>query len=432
MGATLYGGRDGLILKMDLNGSLLSAQTVGGNKNDRINSVFPSSDGGIFFAGESYSTNMGWENQGCADAFVGKYDSKGQQEWVRALVNSSCGRFHSVVEMSDGGVVAVGSNEGATAVKYNSAGEQEWVQDFGQRFAEFRDVIEGENGEIVIVGNRLLGVYTRDAIIVKCDALGNLQWEQVLGDESSWSTFFDVSISNDGNFIAAGQMGNDGVVVKFNHDGEYELLIQQVQNDEVEFNSVLMLPSGEIVVVGDSWATDFEFENKGDNDIILIKYSPKTDADIQINGTIETLIADVTIPSVSPDLVIDPNSPDGVMSPEFSIVNQSNSPIKLDLKTFEQTTNTFNDVLPDKYDSWEGLNKTQSQDLALGLIAKDGDGWQRLTTPMSYVAGHSEHEIGVIKPTSQVNFEFEVHHGRAFSESKTVQYKMVFVFDLLN
>ena len=58
MGATLYGGRDGLILKMDLNGSLLSAQTVGGNKNDRINSVFPSSDGGIFFAGESYSTNM--------------------------------------------------------------------------------------------------------------------------------------------------------------------------------------------------------------------------------------------------------------------------------------------------------------------------------------------------------------------------------------
>ncbi len=45
MGATLYGGRDGLILKMDLNGSLLSAQTVGGNKNDRINSVFPSSFG---------------------------------------------------------------------------------------------------------------------------------------------------------------------------------------------------------------------------------------------------------------------------------------------------------------------------------------------------------------------------------------------------
>ena len=154
--------------------------------------------------------------------------------------------------------------------------------------------------------------------------------------------------------------------------------------------------------------------------------------DIQINGNIETLIADVTIPSVSPDLVIDPNLPQGSVSPEFIIENQSTSPIKLDLKTFEQTTNTFNDVLPDKYSSWEGLNKKESKDLALGLIAKEGEGWQRLTTPTSYVAGHTEHEIGVMKPTSTISFEFDVHHGRAFSEAKTVQYRMVFVFDLLN
>ena len=157
-----------------------------------------------------------------------------------------------------------------------------------------------------------------------------------------------------------------------------------------------------------------------------------TDAMIMVTGTIQALMADVTIPSVSPDLVIDPNLPDGAVSPEFSIENQSTSPIKLDLRTFEQTTSTFNDVLPDKYDSWEGLNKKESQDIALGLIAKEGEGWQHLTTQTSYVAGHSEHEIGVIKPTSRVNFEFDVHHGRAFSESKTVQYRMVFVFDLLN
>lgn len=154
--------------------------------------------------------------------------------------------------------------------------------------------------------------------------------------------------------------------------------------------------------------------------------------DIQINGNIETLIADVTIPSVSPDLVIDPNLPQGSVSPEFSIENQSTSPIKLDLKTFEQITNTFNDVLPTKYESWEGLNKKQSQDIALGVVAKDGDGWQQLTTPTSYVAGHTEHEIGVMKPTSTISFEFDIHHGRAFSEAKTVQYRMVFVFDLLN
>ena len=88
--------------------------------------------------------------------------------------------------------------------------------------------------------------------------------------------------------------------------------------------------------------------------------------------------------------------------------------------------------MPDKYTSWEGLNQKQSEDLALGLVAKAGAGWQQLITPTSYVANHMEHEIGVIKPTSQVSFEFDVHHGRAFSEPKTVQYRMVFVFDLLN
>ena len=157
-----------------------------------------------------------------------------------------------------------------------------------------------------------------------------------------------------------------------------------------------------------------------------------TDAMIMVTGTIQALMADVTIPSVSPDLVINPNLPDGSISPEFSIENQSTSPVRLDLKTFEQTTNSFNDVLPGKYDSWEGLNKKESQDISLGLVAQVGDGWQQLTTPTSYVANHQAHEIGVIKPMSQVNFEFDVHHGRAFSEAKKVQYRMVFVFDLVN
>ena len=164
----------------------------------------------------------------------------------------------------------------------------------------------------------------------------------------------------------------------------------------------------------------------------IFKWQLKKDAEIQLNGTVQTMIADVTIPSISPDLVINPNLPECSVSPEFSVSNDSVSPIKLELKTFEQTTNTFNDVLPTKYSSWEGLNKTQSQDIALGLVAKEGEGWQQLITSMSYVANHTEHEIGIIKPTSSVDFSFDVKHGTSFSEAKTVQYKMVFVFDLMN
>jgi hypothetical protein len=98
----------------------------------------------------------------------------------------------------------------------------------------------------------------------------------------------------------------------------------------------------------------------------------------------------------------------------------------------ETVTKTFNDVLPDKYDSWEGLNKTQSRDLALGLIAQEGDGWQSLVTPTSYVASHNECTIGIIAPKSAVGFNFDIRHGKAFDETKQIQYRMVFVFDLLS
>ena len=160
--------------------------------------------------------------------------------------------------------------------------------------------------------------------------------------------------------------------------------------------------------------------------------STDTVKDVTVTGTVQTMVADVTIPSVSPDLLINPNLPEGFVAPKFSVSNDSVSPIKLELKTFEQTTNAFNDVMPDKYESWAGLNKQQSQDIALGLVAKEGEGWQTLTMPISYVVNHTNHEIGIIKPNSSVDFSFDVKHGTAFSEAKTVQYKMIFVFDLIN
>lgn len=156
------------------------------------------------------------------------------------------------------------------------------------------------------------------------------------------------------------------------------------------------------------------------------------DAMVLVTGKINPLIAEITIPGTLPDLLIDPNLDEGAVSPEFTISNQTNSSIRLELKTFEQLTNAFNDVLPTKYESWIGLNRKQSEDLALGLMTEAGEGWQSLVTPTSYVANHTNHEIGVIKPQSSVDFGFKIYHGRAIAEPKAIRYRMIFVFDLLS
>ena len=444
------GGYDGVIVKYDSEGNQEWIKSWGGSGIDAFNSIIRTSDGGFVVVGCSSSANVGFTNQGNRDAIIIKYNQDGDQQWIKSWGGNNLDVFRSITKLSDGGFVAVGFshstnvgfvNQGlsdAIVVKYDSEGNQEWMTSWGgSDYDNFMGVIETSDKGVIVVGQSrstnagFVNQGGYDGVIVKYDSEGNQEWRDTLGGNTD-DTIYSVIETLDKKILAVGVLTADGLMVQYDLDGIKEWEQRLVGNYMDTFASVVQTSDGDVIVVGSSYSKDLGFISVGSGMSIIIKYSPKTDADIQINGNIQAMMADVTIPSVSPDLVIDPNLPQGSVSPEFGIINDSTSPIKLELKTFEQTTNTFNDVLPDKYDLWEGLNKTQSQDLALGLIAKEGDGWQQLTTPTSYVVGHTEHEIGVIKPTSQVNFEFEVHHGRAFSESKTVQYRMVFVFDLLN
>ena len=490
------GGRDAIIVKYDSEFNQEWINSWGGSDSDNNVSVIESSDGGFVVAGFSHSGDAGFVSKGRCDATLAKYDREGNQLWLKNWGGNLWDTFYSIVETEDEGVIVVGSSSSTNAgftnkgdedvivVKYDRDGNQEWIKNWGGKgYDEPMSAIKTSDGGVVVVGRT--ASYNNNGndqgFIFKIDRKGSIEWEDVLNGDG-YDSLEAVIETSDGGFLAVGdsdstnlgfknQGGSDAVLIKYDAAGN-RVWIKSWGNSRYEnFSDVIETKEGGFIVVGASrdypdydgvivkFSYDMEeewteiWENTGysgvslieeltnnrimvigceDSNILIKTYRPKTDADIQINGSIETLIADVTIPSVSPDLVVDPNSPDGAMSPEFSIENQSTSPIRLELKTFEQTTNSFNDVLPDKYDSWEGLNKTQSQDIALGLIAKEGEGWQRLTNSTSYVSGHTEHEIGVIKPTSQVNFEFDVHHGRAFSESKTVQYKLVFVFDLLS
>ena len=447
-----------IIVKYDANGNQKWIQPFGGSVRDEFYSVISTSDGGVIVVGSSWSTDAGFVNQGSTDAIVVKYDQEGNQQWIQSWGGNYRESFDSVIETSDGGFVVVGSsastnaefpNQGETdaiIIKYDGNGNQQWIQSWGgNSYDSLYSVTETSDKGLVVVGSsfsintELMNQGDSDILVIKYDKDGNREWIQSWGeggDDYARSVIetlnHELVVVGYTTLINGDDWNEDGIVIKYDLDGNQQGVQYWRENDSDSFQSMIEMRNGELLIIGYSQSSNVGFVNQGGYDGILVKYSPKTDADIQINGNIQTMIADVTIPSVSPDLVIDPNSPDGAISPEFSIENQSTSPIKLDLRTFEQTTSSFNDVLPDKYDSWKGLNKTQSQDLALGLVAKEGEGWQRLITPTSYVANHTEHEIGVIKPTSQVNFEFEVHHGRAFSEAKTVQYRMVFVFDLLN
>lgn len=154
---------------------------------------------------------------------------------------------------------------------------------------------------------------------------------------------------------------------------------------------------------------------------------------LQIEGEIKPLLTSITVPSKSLTFTLDPNQEAGqqFIAPEFEVTNGSNAPLKLTLKTFEQTSDMFNDVLPSKYSSWDDLTKEQSKDIALGLVTKPSTDWLSMVNEPHYVSETDNKLLGTIKPKRTVGFEFVAHHGQAFNETLNPSYRLTFIFDLL-
>ena len=432
--------RDGIIVKYSLDGVREWVKVWGGSGDDYFNGIVKQSDGGFVLVGNTSSTDIGISLSGKTQGLIMKVNQEGDDEWVKLWGGNKEDSFQDIELTPDGGYLIVGysnstdlamaspsTSHSCLVVKFDSNWNEEGIDRiyYNGMMDSLTDIIGTQDGEYIVTGMNVPNyVY---GIVARYNQQGERQWDFSLNDGvSTGCQIHSVTELPDGTLLLFTRKLGMVTLIQVNQQGN---LVDKYSIDLSNLYDVRALGSdlnGNLFV-----GARIEGES-GEKKTVLYKLSPRKDSDIQINGSVETMVADVTIPSVSPDLVINPNLPEGFVAPEFSVLNDSVSPIKLELKTFEQMTDTFNDVLPTKYESWVGLNKRQSQDIALGLIAKEGEGWQMLMTPTSYVANHIEHEIGVIKPASQVDFSFDVKHGTSFSEAKTVQYKMVFVFDLLS
>lgn len=160
-------------------------------------------------------------------------------------------------------------------------------------------------------------------------------------------------------------------------------------------------------------------------------FKPIQKQDIHINGTLLPLIASITVPSEALLFVLDPNQAEDqqFVAPEFSLTNSNHSPLRVKLKSFEQTTDVLNDVLPNTHADWTQLNQQQSKDIALALVPNPSEDWLSLDEGPRYVAESSNVVLGEIKAQSTVTFTFSALHGRVFSEALNPHYRLTFVFD---
>ncbi len=145
------GGKDSFVAKFNSAGALQWARQMGGTGDDM-------GDGGIavdaannVFIGGGYSSNImrfggtSLTNAGSLDAFVAKYNSAGTLQWARRFGSKGLDLFSGVAADLQGNVYAAGcistnttpggslslSGWDAVAVKYDASGSVQWVQTAG-------------------------------------------------------------------------------------------------------------------------------------------------------------------------------------------------------------------------------------------------------------------------------------------------------------
>jgi hypothetical protein len=183
------------------------SQTFGGSEYEWGNSVAETSDGGYVIAGTTYSYGAG-----NGDVWLIKTDATGNEEWDETLGGSGVEYGDSVAVTSDGGYIITGSTQSYGAghsdvwlIKTDADGNQEWDQTFGGSDEDHGNSVAqtSDGGYIIAASTQSYGAGSSDVWLIKTDASGIEQWNELFGG-SEWDFGYSVAQTSDGGYIIAG------------------------------------------------------------------------------------------------------------------------------------------------------------------------------------------------------------------------------------
>mgnify|MGYP003627995730 FL=1 len=213
-----------------LSRSLLGKVNGGGNGGGVWNGIDVDSSGNIFVAGLMTSTT----SVGTYTGVIAKYNSSAALQFQKQL-SDAAGQvsYYGIRLDSNGNIYAVGwsaadgqGDSDALIVKYNSSGALQWQKVLGSSGEEqFRDVVVSPNGEkIWAVGFTPEGAGNRACLITEWDSSGGLTWQRTFGNTGSYESNAEaVRLDSTGALLVAGFVedlnDNTAVVIKIPNDG---------------------------------------------------------------------------------------------------------------------------------------------------------------------------------------------------------------------
>lgn len=224
------GSEDVLLAKYAADGELQWSQTYGGRNYDRGLASLQLPDGSFAITG--YTSSIG---AGTKDFMLLKLTAAYQSEWIRAYGGSAYDIAYDIIQTADGGFILVGEtlsggagSKDALLVKTAADGELEWMQTYGGKGWDYAEsVIPTNDGGFAIAGSTTsYSLGGTDAWLVKLDAGYQLQWVWTYGGNYD-ERIYDIFQTADDGFLLAGYTSSaegywDGLLVKIQANGQTE------------------------------------------------------------------------------------------------------------------------------------------------------------------------------------------------------------------
>ena len=173
---------------------------------------------------------------GSGDAWLVSLDNKGKQIWQESYGGRGADGGNYAAKVSDGGYIMVGYTDSygngkndVWLIKTDFTGEKEWSRVYGGKMDDYGwGVTETIDKGFVVVGETFsYGNGQSDIYIFKVDSSGNKIWDNTFGGIAE-DVGYSIANSGDGGYLIASQTrsygkgGSDGMLVKFDSNGEKE------------------------------------------------------------------------------------------------------------------------------------------------------------------------------------------------------------------
>ena len=258
------------VLRLDENGNVIWQKTYGGSGDDRASAVAIADNGDIIVAGYTYSFGAGER-----DVWILRLDKEGNVKWQKTYGGQKYDEAHALAIAPNGDIIVAGYTDNSEAggrdaliLRLDENGSVEWQGTYGGENVDVAKAIAlASNGDIIVAGyTESFDVKDCDAWVLRLDGQGNVKWQKAYGDYERRIGNYDqansVAIAPNGDIIIAGysksidQWGLNGDVWVLRLDKNGSVIWQRTYGGKLGdvVNGLTLSEKGDILMAGHTFS----------------------------------------------------------------------------------------------------------------------------------------------------------------------------------